>query len=379
MTTEFKQDNPGCGDDDCCGCTEPPTCTLSGAVSGSNIVLSWSVSGVAITSAVITNEEGDSYTLTVPPNSGTLSVPKSDCRQWVLTVVNDCGSSTCNFNESNCTVLYLRTVACSTCTDIDYPSSLRAPRQAKISISGVTVGSNTSAPNFYSCSTTGLGVGHQFWSETQTPPGAFLSNANCERNAMAANASFFNSDFTLDPCTEVWQYNCRYICSSDFYGFGIGPPWPNIDYFEWNVLGLSYQPGIGAGDWNVSADLYSWVAFYNRPTAGTICTSVGTLFGGPPVNNNTQRILVAPSDPAILYRWLSFRRKTISFNMSAGTKKGYYYDPALCDAECNYDVDLARCLPSGLVASVPSTSFSQTCPNEKALNVNAATGSVTIL
>lgn len=103
----MKKNNPGC---DCCGCTEAPSCTLTGSPSGNDVTLSWTVTGVAITSAIITDELGNSWTLTVPPTSGTLEVTGGRCRSYTLTVINDCGSSPCTYAETPATCV------CQTCT-----------------------------------------------------------------------------------------------------------------------------------------------------------------------------------------------------------------------------------------------------------------------
>lgn len=108
MPSQFKQDNPGC---DCCECTEAPSCTLSGTCSGEDVTLNWTVSGVGITSAVVTDNRGNSWTLTVPPTSGSFTVTGGCCYRYELTVINDCGSSVCSWNRGTSGFC-----VCTTCT-----------------------------------------------------------------------------------------------------------------------------------------------------------------------------------------------------------------------------------------------------------------------
>lgn len=114
MPSQFKQDNPGC---DCCGCTEPPSCTLTGSKSGSTVTLSWTITGVEVTSAVITDHLGATIeTITLPATAGTTVVTSGLCRQYTLTVINACGSSTCVYTETTCTI-------CARCLSGTLPST----------------------------------------------------------------------------------------------------------------------------------------------------------------------------------------------------------------------------------------------------------------
>lgn len=364
MTTQFKQDNPGC---DCCGCTEPPGCSLSGSVVSGVLTLTWSISGVGITSAVLTNEEGYSNSL-LPATSGTVVLSSSDCRQWLLTVINDCGTSTCTWNESNCTVLGpVVTDACTECADSNYPSSLITPRQVEISIADVVVGSTNTTDCKYYNATNAASPGPQYRSQL-----GVLSNPTCEVDVVADNPPFFNADFILDPCTTVNLWECRYKCSTEDYSSGV----TKQDYLEYNSLHMSYLYDGGLNLWSVVVELNSHVVGTSSPTPGNGCSVITSGFGN---QQTAAKRLIAPTTISNLYFWLSHWQKTMTFNFSPGTRPGKLYDPAYCDSECNSDTTLLRCLASGLTTNIPASTSSATWVCPKALDVTAATANITIL
>lgn len=276
-----------------------------------------------------------------------------------LVLGDDCADCCCD-----CTIEYIRqTTNCEQCADVDYPTGFITPRQAKISISGVTAGTNTSGTLYYN-----NGSSVQFYSQTGQ-----ASNPTCEQDVMADNPSFFNADFVLDPCTAYFAYECRYKCSSNWLGGGF--PGSNLDYCEWNVINIGYQ--FASGAWSVSVDLFSYI-FHNARPIGTTCSSIGAPFGFNAFNATNKTLNNPSAGLENFYAWLSFRRKSVSFSMSPGTRPGYFYDPAYCEPQCNNDILLGACQPAGIVSGSSITvNSSYTC--QKALDVNAASIALQIL
>jgi hypothetical protein len=77
--------------------------------------------------------------------------------------------------------------------------------------------------------------------------------------------------------------------------------------------------------------------------------------------------------------WLSYRRRTLTYDLDAGTKKGYWYDPTTCAGGCNPDVDLAACLTSGVATSTPTSVANTSYYCTKAVNVNSGSAVIAVL
>ena len=341
----------------CCGpCETAPTCVLSGSVSGGTITLTWIITGIAITSAVLTNDDGDSYSATYP--YGTLTVSKGVCRLWTLTVTNDCGTSTCTFLESNCSVIGPRTSDnCTQCADSDYPSSLITPRQVKITIADVTAGTtNTTDCQYYNNNP----FGQEFFSRL----GA-LEDPDCEVDVIGDNAGFFNGDYVLDPCTTTTLWECRYKCST--LNYANSPSGVNYDYFEYNVINLTYV--YESFIWAVRVRMDSYVAMYQTTAADTVCDDyIEDL-------QTDDKLLKSPG--VDLYFWLSSRTKLLTWTRNPGTRPGKYYDPGSCETDCNSDVALTKCIQAGDTWTATTSTATNTC--KKAVDVEVATGSIAVL
>jgi hypothetical protein len=97
----YRANAPGC---ECCDDCELPECSLSGAktVGGGqwDVTLTWSVTGTGITRAWIQDNLGEyefELDVTDTGGSGTIDIPGGYCKQWVLYVVNECGTRACGW------------------------------------------------------------------------------------------------------------------------------------------------------------------------------------------------------------------------------------------------------------------------------------------
>lgn len=362
----LKKNNPGCN---CC-CTEPPSCTLTGLVSGGVLILTWTVTGTGISSAVITSTAGGSWTLTVPPNTGSITTETSTCNTFTLTVTSACGTSTCTYVQSNCVVENESTPdPCIKCVESDFPSSSRLPRQVKITIANVgdgTPGTYPAPPLFPPPTGSPCAYYNNSPSFISNYYTSSLTNPSCEANLFANHKAFFNGDFTLDPCTTVNLWECIYKCSTG--DVSVAPfPGSNRDYVEYNSLHLSYT--YGSGTWNVAAELNSHIVFSSVGTAGNGCSTMPQF---------PDKRLQGPQSVTNTYAWLSWRRKIFSFSLPAGLHVGYkYYEPA-CPEVCNQEISLIKCLASG-VAFDPNSPFITAYDCKKALDVESATASCVVL
>lgn len=110
--TGFNRRVPNC--DDCpCKCEDPPSaCSLNGTVSGNNVILTWSFSGVGIKSVKLYQRSTSSITdLTKNfteffstdgrDSTRTVTVTGGRCRQYLLQVANECGVCTSFWSDDS--------------------------------------------------------------------------------------------------------------------------------------------------------------------------------------------------------------------------------------------------------------------------------------
>lgn len=270
-------------------------------------------------------------------------------------------SGECCCGGCHCTILGARPgLPCESCADSDYATSFITPRQVKVSIADVLSGTtNTTDCQYYNNNP----FGQEFFSRL-----GLLSNPDCEIDVVGSDTGFFNADFILDPCTTSTLWECVYKCSSLNYAGGGGV---NFDYFEYNAINLSYQNPL-PNFWSVFARLDSYVAMYQTALEGTVCSNPIYMTG----IQTPDKLLTAPGAGG-LYYWLSNRTKQFSWTIDAGTRPGYYYDPASCDPECQIPYSLPRCVQPGDVWTPSTLTSTNTC--KKAVDVEAATATLTVL
>lgn len=83
----------------CCGCTAPPTCTLSesgGGTSGGNVNLTWTTSGAD----TVEIRDEDNTLISEELNGTNVLVSGGACKEYTLTATNDCGTTTCTDTDS---------------------------------------------------------------------------------------------------------------------------------------------------------------------------------------------------------------------------------------------------------------------------------------
>lgn len=91
----MKKHNPGCSNVNCCGCTEPPTCTLSesgGGTSGGDVNLTWTTSGAD----TVEVRDEDNVLISTQKNATNYPVTGGACKTYTLTATNACGTTTCS-------------------------------------------------------------------------------------------------------------------------------------------------------------------------------------------------------------------------------------------------------------------------------------------